>query len=366
MYDLTLYGKNEFKNPNKKNYNILVVNNIYNEKFMYEIFDEFLKKPKVYMGIDFEFNKVSKTHKDVALMQICLDSDEKEVYIFIINPNNISDKDKLILLLISNKIYKILHGAESLDIPYIFDQLLVKEHLINSFCNNFYDTKFLCDYYNAEHGIKKSCSIYDLLLNQDIIDESKYNELYKIEEDMGPIYLIKIDINKLSDKVLVYSLYDVLFLPELIKKILTYDEMYKLTIPIITNIINKSKRNINDKFNEIEKLVNSINIYYIYYNNKRYILHDIWMLYYTVIMSFQDDIKLLSEINYFKNAIKILSKLFIYLALSRKFKIFKSKNIIFDKTILRDYYDYIKFYYPVYELFITYYNDIYNDIISWF
>jgi hypothetical protein len=29
---------------------------------------------------------------------------------------------------------------------------------------------------------------------------------------MGPIYLIKIDINNLSDKLLKYSLYDVLYL----------------------------------------------------------------------------------------------------------------------------------------------------------
>lgn len=30
---------------------------------------------------------------------------------------------------------------------------------------------------------------------------------------MGPIYLIKIDINNLSNESLLYSLYDVLYLP---------------------------------------------------------------------------------------------------------------------------------------------------------
>jgi hypothetical protein len=391
MYNLVLNGNDEFKTKNNKIYNILVVNNKKNEEYMYDIFDKILsKEKKVYMGIDFEFNKVSKTHKDVALMQICLDYDDKDdknVYIFIINPNNISNKQKLILLLISNNIYKILHGAESLDIPYIFDQLLIEKRYINLFCYNFYDTKFLCDYYNniksgtqdeilscsekSETLLSRtddrviSCSIYDLLLEQEIITKEKYDELYKIEEDMGPIYLIKLDINNLSDKVLKYSLYDVLFLPELIKKMLTYDDMYKFTIREFSCLVNKSKRNVESEFNELEKLVNSMNIYYIYYDNNKYKLHDIWMLYYGVIMLFNNEIKLLSNINYFKNSIKILTKLFIYLAISRKFKIYKSKNIIFEKHIIRKYYNWIKVYSSIYELFVHYYNDIYDDIVDW-
>jgi len=367
MYNLILKGNEELKISNNKIYNILVVINDIQENFMYEIFDIFLSDNKNinYMGIDFEFNKVSKTHKDVALMQICLYNNDKNVYIFIINPNNLFNKNKLIMLLIKNNIYKILHGAESLDIPYIFSQLLISNNYIDLFCNSFYDTKYLCDYYNAYYNIKNSCSIYDLLLNHDIITKDKYHELYKIEEDMGPIYLIKIDINNLSDKLLKYSLYDVLYLPELIIKLLSYGDMYKYTIPQMANLVNKYKKDINNKFNEIEKKINMMNIYYIYYDNKRYLLNDIWLLYYNIIISFNNDIQLLNNINYFKNSIKIISKIFIYLAISRKFKIYKSKNIIFNKHIIRDYYDWIKSYSYIYELFIYYYNDIYNDIYYW-
>jgi sulfotransferase len=42
-----------------------------------------------------------------------------------------------------------------------------------------------------------------------------------------------------------------------------------------------------------------------------------------------------------------------------------SKNIIFDKHIIRDYYNWVKSYPYIYELFVYYYNDIYNDIYNW-
>ena len=366
IFDLILYGNDEFKIKNNKIYHVLVVNNEKKEKNMYDIFNKYLaSKSFVYMGIDFEFNKVSKTNKDVALMQICLENDKDNVDIVILNPNLISNKNILIELLINDNIYKILHGSESLDIPYIFNQLLVKKEYVDQFCNKFYDTKFLCDYYNASQNINLSCSIYDLLLNQEIITQSKYESLYKIEEDMGPIYLIKIDIKNLSDKVLIYSLYDVLYLPELIKKMLTYGKIYNFTIPQISCLVNKSKRNIETEFNELEKIVKLMNIYYFYYNNKQYRLNDIWLLYYNIIISIDNDIKLLNSINYFKNAIKIITKLIIYLALSNKIIIYKSKNNIFDNNIILKFYKWIEKYSSIYNLFNNYYDDILSDINSW-
>ena len=366
MFNLILKGKDELKISTNKIYNVLVVTNSKQEDYMNEIYDKFLLDINItYMGIDFEFNKVAKTNKEVALMQICLYNNDINVYIFIIDPNNISNKDKLIKLLIKNNIYKILHGAESLDAEYIFSELLIDNKNIDLFCESYYDTKYLCDYYNAYNNIKESCSIYDLLLNHGIITKDKYNELYKIEEDMGPIWLIKKDVNNLSDILLKYCLYDALYLPELIIKLLSYGDMYKYTIPQLGGLVNKYKKDINNKFNELKKDMDIMNIYYIYYNNERYLLNDIWILYHTIMNSYDNEINLLNNVNYFKNSIKILSKLFIYLAISKKFKIYKTKNMIFNKNIIRDYYEWIKSYPHIYKLFVYYYKDIYNDIINW-
>ena len=295
MFDIILKGKNEFYDSiNNKIYNILVINSHKKEKMMIKIINNFLKNQNKYndemhyIGIDFEFNKVSKTHRDVALMQICLENNSDEAFILIINPKNLKNTQILIDLLTNKFIIKILHGSESLDIPYIFDQLLIDKDNIELFCNNFYDTKYLCDYYNLNINKinNKGCSIYDLLLSQNIISKNKYDELDKIEEKMGPIYLININIYKLSDALLKYSLYDVLFLPELIKKLINYGYEYKYIIPQISVIINKYKRNVELEFIELEKIINSMNIYYFYYDNQRYNLNDIWSIYNDIFINF--------------------------------------------------------------------------------
>ena len=54
---------------------------------------------------------------------------------------------------------KILHGGESLDIPYLFDQVLKDKKLIKSFCKNLFDTKYLCEYGHIEKGFNGKCSI---------------------------------------------------------------------------------------------------------------------------------------------------------------------------------------------------------------
>lgn len=381
---MILYGKNEFYNSiNNKIYNILVIDNKIKEKKMIKIINLFINNQnkhineKHYVGIDFEFNKVSKTNREVALMQICLQNDSKDSFIFIIYPPELNNTDILISLLTFKYIIKILHGAESLDIPYIFDQLLISKNNVNLFCNNFYDTKHLCDYFiykkddSINHkeiintGITSSCSIYKLLLSQNIITNDKYDELDKIEDTMGPIYLIQIDIHNLSDSLLKYSLYDVLFLPELIKKILNYGDVYKNIIPQYTNIINKYKRNIELDFYELEKIINSMNIMYFYFQNKKYTLNDIWLIYFNIFINFYDDLLLLFNINYFKKFIKILTKLYIYIAIFKKFKIYKSKNNHFYKFNYQQYIEWIKNYNFIYELFNNYYNDFFYYISNW-
>jgi hypothetical protein len=352
-FDLELNGNKEFHPKcssfiSNKKYNILKVDTKEKEQYMNNKFIEFIKKQeeninmKHYIGIDFEFNKVSRESRDVALMQINLESDDNIGMIFVLYPPDLNDNTILIKLITNPIIIKILHGAESLDIPYMFDQLLISKENIDNFCSNFYDTKFLCDYTNLTKPVPSRCSIYYLLLSNDIITHQKFNELEKIEDKTGPIYLIHINIYKLKFDVLRYSLYDVIYLPELIKKFLKTNDIYiTKIIPQISCLVNKYKRNVESEFNILSDTINSFNIYYIGINDK-IILKDIWeMYYYTYYIQ-------MYEIHYFKFFFEIITKFIVYINLVKYFKVYITNNnyltirmnsIYHNNTIVLDHID---------------------------
>ena len=98
-WDLTLKGSNEFyPNLNKKTYFILKVDNEQKQNFMSDIFNKFIENQNKninqihYIGIDFEFNKVRKTERDVALMQINLENDSNDAYIFVLYPPELTQQ----------------------------------------------------------------------------------------------------------------------------------------------------------------------------------------------------------------------------------------------------------------------------------
>ena len=116
---------------------------------------------------------------------------------------------------------KIVHGSESLDIPYILHELLNNnvDYIINFF-KSMIDTRYLCEYINlSENKIKNICSLYDLLLNVNVITNDEKNLLDDNENKMGPIYNIFIDIHNLSPELISYSIHDVVYLINLYKKL---------------------------------------------------------------------------------------------------------------------------------------------------
>jgi hypothetical protein len=323
-FNLILYGKNEFyNNINNKIYKILIINNIENENFMFNIVNNFYEG---YIGIDLEFNQVSKEKIDVALMQLNLENSSDIAYIFILDPAELTSEnyDNLIKLLTRDKIIKILHGSESLDIQYLFNQFFISKENINNFCNNLYDTKYLCEYYKYINNNEISCGIYNLLTMLNIITLDKLKELEEIEEQMGPIWLIKINVYNLDILVLKYALYDVIFLPELLKKFLKLNDIYFTNIiPELTILVFKYKKNIENQFLHLEKLMGKMNIYFIFINNNIYLLQNIYNIYNDIL--FND----LKNINYFKNFFKIIIKFLIYNNIYKKYVIYiKKKNIL--------------------------------------
>ncbi len=332
------------------------------KKFMETINNNF----ECYIGIDYEFNKVSKGDREVALMQINLEDNTNIGNVFVLYPPelNKNNRDILIKLITHPKLIKILHGAESLDIPYMFHQLLVTKENIEGFCTNFYDTKYLCDYIHISTNKPGKCSIYNLLLDNQIITQKKFDELEKIEQITGPIYLINIDIHNIDFNVFRYSLYDVLFLVELIKKYFTYGIVYKSILPDITHAIYKYKRNIENEFNQIELLVNQSNLYFIYDNHNIITLQEIWEVYYNIITDKDKYLENIKQINYFRGFFVILTKMIVYYNLNKLFTIYKNKSTKIKAFNISPYIKWLKKYPYLYSLIKEFNSKVNKDLIQ--
>lgn len=309
---------------NKKTYKIFVAKN--NEKIilMIKYFNYFIElKSKKYIGIDLEFNKVSKYDRDVALIQINLEiENNNNGTIFVLDPRILNNEQKniLIKLLTTPEITKIIHGGESLDIPYLYNQLFDNEiELINNFSQNLYDTKYLCEYNHILNNKKGKCSIYDLYKEYNVVTTEKYNYLSNIENITGPIYLVHIEINKMSSKVLEYAVYDVLYLVSLYKKIQNHEIISELA-----RLIFYFKRIEDDNYEKISKIVKKYNNYFVIVNEENVKLID---FYYFIIYTVDDKFLLNSlSITYFKSFLETMYKYIIFCAVSNKYTIYKDKS----------------------------------------
>jgi hypothetical protein len=369
-WNLILSGKKEFyPGLNSKTYYILKVDNDININHMNNIIKKFNLSSKNisnkhYLGIDYEFNKVSKTDREVALMQINLENDLNDGYIFVLYPPELSKENNQILidLLTNTKIIKILHGSESLDIPYLFNQLLITKENIDNFCNGFYDTKYLCDYSHLETGVNGKCSIYNLLADNKVITEKKIIELEKIEQKTGPIYLVEIKIHNMSDDILKYAFYDVIFLPELVKKFLSRSIVYTHIIPNISCLINNYKRNFEKEYLMLEEFIQSLNMNFLYDGYNVILLKDIWETYYWIMNDKNKYLEKLKEIHYFKRFFEIITKFIVYYNIIKFFKVYKNKQNLVDSFNWGKYYNWLSKYPHVNKVLKEYDNEVNSDI----
>ena len=369
-WNLILSGKKEFyPDLNSKTYYILKVDSDVNIKHMNNIIQKFNLSSKDisnkhYLGIDYEFNKVSKTDREVALMQINLENDSDNGYIFVLYPPELSKENNQILLdlLTNNKILKILHGSESLDIPYLFNQLLITKENIDNFCHGFYDTKYLCDYLHLESGEKGKCSIYNLLVDNKVITEKKIIELEKIEQRTGPIYLVEIKIHNMSDDILKYAFYDVIFLPELLKKFLSKSFVYTHIIPNISCLINNYKRNFEKEYLILEEFIQKINMNFLFDGYHIVLLKDIWETYYWIMNDKNKYLENLKEIHYFKKFFEIITKFIVYYNIMKFFKVYKNKKELADSINWEKYYNWLSKYPHVNKIIKEYDNEVNNDL----
>jgi len=310
-----------FKNLiNSKHYFTYLVNNNNNKKLFIDILNDILenKLNKLKICFDFEFN-----FRQIGLCQVLISS-KKDNNIFLFHPTYFNNNE---LELIKKSLYlsnypKILHGSESLDIPYIYNQVLNNNNKdILTFTKNIYDTRFMCEnltkMYNNPY-IK--CSLYDALLKSNIINEQQYQNLNDIVKEHPKIYKLHWNIYNMPEFAYKYAAYDVIFLRSFIKKLLKeksnkliaeYTRFVFLERNNITSISNKcisiiNKNNLN-KNNILDNKYDKIKDNLIGHNNdyfKKYLA-----IITKYILSKNKDYDILSELNNFKLIKKELQKL---------------------------------------------------------
>ncbi len=198
-----------------------------------------------------------------------------------------------------------------------------------------------------------------------IVSKNKIDELEKSADILGPLYLIDIDIKQLDDKLLNYSLYDVIFLPELIKKfILLPNNKHVLIISELSGIINKNKRNFEKYFDDLEKEINIMNNYFVYFENIKYTLKDIWDVIYWYCDDNQNYLSILKNISFFKHFIEIITKLFVYSSINGKIVIYKNKKETINNINFNNYYKWLSSYKYINQLFIEFQNCIQNNFFK--
>ena len=337
--DLELSGNKEMNLPKNKTQYIIFKTDTITKLNVFRLFLRIFKLVDFsivnYLGIDLEFNT-----KIAALIQLCFEgfriSDEDVIYsfIFIFDPNQLKESDRFCLInnyLINDKYYKILHGAESLDIPYLFSDIFRnnKDYIIR-FSKFYIDTRYLCEYYNLEQKNNGKCKIYSALLNMDVITESHLKKLKNNEDKMGPIYDIKININNISNELLKYTLYDVIFLKQFLFKF-TYknnirNKIYISVIPEITQFILLEKRNIIDIFSSYKNIIDKTNNNYTFIKGKYLKLIDIFKKIKDKIILKKIDLKILMNINFYRTFIFYILKFIIYNYVIKNYIVYLSKN----------------------------------------
>lgn len=299
--------------------------------FCYLFSQNINKTIKYHVCIDQEF-----THNKISLMQLYFEPlVYKNKYVKIawfINPENLNFKNKEIFIkhiLINKQIYKIIHGGESLDIPYFYSFLGNREYILQM-TSKIIDTRFICEYVKQNTESNKKCSLYDSLLFFQVIDNNRYDELNKINNSLGNVFTINWDINTLKKNQIDYAKYDILYLYKLLNNSFKINNLYHKKeneeqtlkfVPAITRFVFLERQNIIDIISKLKGENNVLNNKM--FNKKSYI-----SMYEEIIMNNKININFLLSISYFKNIINPLFKNIIYNILQKK-----SNNELYDKLI---------------------------------
>ena len=223
-----------------------------------EIINLFNEQKRKTLVFDLEFDK----DREITLFQIGFHID-KELIIVIFNPILTPLIYRVIEpLFIDDTVIKIGHGTDSLDVPAIYN--LLKDPIkTTKFIMKLYDTRFLCEYISTiTKNIK--CNVYHCMKIFNVVDDVQLDYLYGIESKLGKFWNKPTNIKTLSNDMITYAMYDVVYLKQLLKNIkknikhLNLD--YKLPLQA-TRILLLSKVNLLNIPNSLYQSSNYLNLY---------------------------------------------------------------------------------------------------------
>ncbi|VVU94953.1 hypothetical protein CPAV1605_678 [seawater metagenome] len=290
------------------------------------------KTNNLFLPIDFEFNS-----KVIALMQMNFETEYNDRMIFIIYPPVLTKRcrSRLIKKILGNKnILKILHGSDSLDMPYLLTELIQNRKYQKKFIYSFTDTRYYCEFFNYQKNlIDRKCKIYSVLLDKGIITQKKLDQLYKNEEAMGPIYNIIINIYHMSQPLILYTMYDVLYLKYLYQSYPLKDHEYGKLIPELIRLVFLERKNIRDQYQYINQIVDKINNYFIYQKENKVKLIQVFNHILPKLINKNYTLETLLKVNYFKRWLHLIIKYIVYSIINTKYTIFEKKGKKFKEPI---------------------------------
>lgn len=337
---------------------------------------ESLFNKRFYVGIDFEF-----TERKNKLAQLNFEHDVSTTSIIqIISPAELEPDmlENFIYLIICNKyVNKILHGSDSLDIPYLFEIMLQSDpNKIIKFTKSFIDTRFLCEYYklNRNEESNNKCSIYNEEADRSaiyyfgVVSEEQQQKLSELLVSMPAD--IEWNVHKLPKSQLLYAQYDVMFLKYFYYRIInvaTKDEstdlgkkaiieLYKHVLTQLTQYIYLESNSITFLRNKCKEEVDVLNNYFVKKPNTIIKMIDIYNQVLPDLSTVNPmvDIDKILKVNYFRTTVATIIKRMVYGHISQKCRVYKDKSTLwtdklYNKFIL-DFFTELKFNY-LYSMF---------------
>ena len=200
---------------NINKYKVFVINNTnYKQnkiKFIREVTDLLTNKSqssniKICFDYEFNFNKI-------GLAQVMISNKNVSNNIYLFYPPDFNKEETE---LIKNGLYltpyvKVLHGSESLDIPYIYQQVLHNnKDDIMLFTKYVEDTRFACELLGND-----KCSLYDVLFQTESINAKQNEFLLDMYKKNGKVYKIHWNTHNMTTGQYMYAAFDVIFLRRL-------------------------------------------------------------------------------------------------------------------------------------------------------
>lgn len=327
---------------------------------------ESLFNKHLYVGIDFE-----QTNHKIIFHQLNFEhSNSNKGIVWMVSPLGLDDYilDDMIYFMFCNRyIYKILHGSDAQDIPYIYKELLKNDKKkIIKFMRRYIDTRWLCEYYKLSRSevSDTKCSIYNYepentsILYFNVISAEKQKDLANLLESLPPPQDREWNFRAINKSQLSYAIYDVLFLKYLYygilnkamlefssdmekkiivnfykKYLLQFVRLCTLHSQEIITIINKCKEEVDPINNYMIKTPAPIKLIDIFNKEKDNL----------VINTKKINIDKIYKVSYLKKPLQIIIKKIIYTILSQKNTIYKDKVTLWNGKLDNKYlYDYLE------------------------